>query len=401
MDLAIIDGIESIAGGEGPWVRGIRHVQPGVLIAGLNAVNTDAVATAVMGYDPRAPRGNSALPDLRQHAAAGRKTGRGLSRPEPNRSRRRTHRQSALIPMRKLERSRRCLFGLDWRLSALAQNPATMFPAVRGTQYMVGAGNNLEVAAGVRILEQGGNAVDAGVAAVLAAAVTEMDHFGLGGEMPLLIKMTGKPVSRRQRRGYRARAGHAEFFRSRKPEPWEERADAADPRQRHPRGHGARRLRRPDAGAREVRHHELRPGGRARARLYARVSRPPKSFRTTSATASTICKLWPVSLKFFEPNGHVPRPAKSSPNPRSRAPSSNLIAVEKKAHGKRAAKIEAVRNYFYRGPLAKHIGDFSEKNGGLLRYEDLAGFHAELDTPAPPPIAATPSTSPASGPRAR
>jgi uncharacterized protein (DUF362 family) len=59
VDLAIIDGIESVAGGEGPWVRGLRHVQPGVLIAGLNAVNTDTVATAVMGYDPRAPKGKA------------------------------------------------------------------------------------------------------------------------------------------------------------------------------------------------------------------------------------------------------------------------------------------------------------------------------------------------------
>jgi len=59
VDLAIIDGIESLAGGEGPWVRGIRHVQPGLLIAGLNAVNTDTVATAAMGYDPRAPKGRA------------------------------------------------------------------------------------------------------------------------------------------------------------------------------------------------------------------------------------------------------------------------------------------------------------------------------------------------------
>ncbi len=59
VDLAIIDGIESLAGGEGPWIRGIRHVRPGVLIAGWNAVNTDAVAAAVMGYDPRAPRGKA------------------------------------------------------------------------------------------------------------------------------------------------------------------------------------------------------------------------------------------------------------------------------------------------------------------------------------------------------
>ena len=57
IDLAIIDGIESIAGGEGPWIQGLRLVQPGVLIAGTNPVNTDAVATAVMGYDPRALKG--------------------------------------------------------------------------------------------------------------------------------------------------------------------------------------------------------------------------------------------------------------------------------------------------------------------------------------------------------
>ena len=57
IDLEIIDGIESVAGGEGPWVSGLRVVKPGVLIAGLNPVSTDAVATAVMGYNPRATRG--------------------------------------------------------------------------------------------------------------------------------------------------------------------------------------------------------------------------------------------------------------------------------------------------------------------------------------------------------
>jgi uncharacterized protein (DUF362 family) len=61
VDLAIIDGIESIAGGEGPWIRSkpLRLVQPGVLIAGTNPVTTDAVATAIMGYNPRAARGTA------------------------------------------------------------------------------------------------------------------------------------------------------------------------------------------------------------------------------------------------------------------------------------------------------------------------------------------------------
>ncbi len=55
--LAIIDGIESMAGGEGPWIGGVVPVSPGVLIAGTNCVTTDAVSAAVMGYDPMADRG--------------------------------------------------------------------------------------------------------------------------------------------------------------------------------------------------------------------------------------------------------------------------------------------------------------------------------------------------------
>ena len=55
--LAIIDGIHSMAGGEGPWCEHGRHVQPGLLVAGRNPVATDAVATALMGFDPMADRG--------------------------------------------------------------------------------------------------------------------------------------------------------------------------------------------------------------------------------------------------------------------------------------------------------------------------------------------------------
>jgi uncharacterized protein (DUF362 family) len=57
--LAIIDGIETVAGGEGPWVNGFRTVNPGLLVAGTNAVTTDAVCTALMGFDPMADRGTA------------------------------------------------------------------------------------------------------------------------------------------------------------------------------------------------------------------------------------------------------------------------------------------------------------------------------------------------------
>ncbi len=56
IDLGIIDGIESMGGAEGPWGGG-EGCHPGVLVAGTNCVNTDAVAAAVMGFDPMAPAG--------------------------------------------------------------------------------------------------------------------------------------------------------------------------------------------------------------------------------------------------------------------------------------------------------------------------------------------------------
>ncbi|HUA98178.1 MAG TPA: DUF362 domain-containing protein [Terracidiphilus sp.] len=60
--LAVIDGIYTMTGGELPNQEpGWNHqpVHPGLLIAGLNCVSTDAVATAVMGFDPMADRGTA------------------------------------------------------------------------------------------------------------------------------------------------------------------------------------------------------------------------------------------------------------------------------------------------------------------------------------------------------
>lgn len=49
---SLIDGIQTIQNGEGPWIAMTETIEPGVLVAGKNCVATDAVATAVMGFDP-------------------------------------------------------------------------------------------------------------------------------------------------------------------------------------------------------------------------------------------------------------------------------------------------------------------------------------------------------------
>lgn len=52
---ALIDGIQSTEGGEGPWIGTMQANAPHVLVAGVNALATDTVATALMGFDAAAP----------------------------------------------------------------------------------------------------------------------------------------------------------------------------------------------------------------------------------------------------------------------------------------------------------------------------------------------------------
>ncbi len=59
IDLAIVDGIETVRGGEGPWLNGLERMTPGVILVGRNPICVDAVGMAVMSYEPAADRGSS------------------------------------------------------------------------------------------------------------------------------------------------------------------------------------------------------------------------------------------------------------------------------------------------------------------------------------------------------
>lgn len=54
INLALIDGIATVDGGEGPWIQGLTPIAPHLLITGKDPVATDAAATAAMGFDPSA-----------------------------------------------------------------------------------------------------------------------------------------------------------------------------------------------------------------------------------------------------------------------------------------------------------------------------------------------------------
>jgi uncharacterized protein (DUF362 family) len=81
IDLVILDGIETVSGGEGPWIRDLAVQEPGLLLAGHNPVCTDAVATAVMGYDPTAAPGTGPFPGD-NHLALAAALGLGTNDPK-------------------------------------------------------------------------------------------------------------------------------------------------------------------------------------------------------------------------------------------------------------------------------------------------------------------------------
>ncbi len=258
----------------------------------------------------------------------------------------------------------------------------TMFPAVRGTRQMVGAGNSLEVAAGTRILDQGGNAVDAAVATALAAAITEMDHFGLGGEMPMLVKIARKPVVAISGVGTAPALATAEFFAKRPPEPWEKAGEK-------PPIPGNGILAATVPGVFDGLILALQKFG---TMSFAQVATPaleyaeqgfplPEIFASTLHSTRNILAPWPASVAFFLPNGREPQAGELFREPDMARTLHELIAIEKRTHGKREKKLQAVRDEFYQGKLAHRIADFSEHNGGLIRYEDLKAYHADLDTP--------------------
>src|SRR5438309_6467168 len=60
-------------------------------------------------------------------------------------------------------------------------------PCVMGITHTVAAGHYMSAQAGLQMLEAGGNAIDAGVAAGIATGVLEGIHVSIGGVAPILI----------------------------------------------------------------------------------------------------------------------------------------------------------------------------------------------------------------------
>ncbi|HKE28542.1 MAG TPA: gamma-glutamyltransferase family protein [Bryobacteraceae bacterium] len=256
----------------------------------------------------------------------------------------------------------------------------------RGTRGAVAAGTEYATEAGMRMLVGGGNAVDAGIATMLAASVCEFSHFGLGGESPILVRTKDGKMHAIAGVGTMPKLASADFFRNHVLTPLE----IVDP----PEGHGLKNWV-PVAGILSA----LVPGMVEAALVTLRDfgtksfgeaiepateladGFPLDEFRSRSIRASLkYLEAWPSSKRVYLANGPMPRAGEIFRQPDLARTLRSMVAVEKQALAGGATRqkaIDAVRDYFYRGEIAHKIDEFSRQNNGLLRYDDLAAFRIE------------------------
>ncbi len=262
--------------------------------------------------------------------------------------------------------------------------------AVRGANSAVAAGSDYATDAGMKLMTTGGNAIDVGVATLFAASATELSHFGMGGEAPILVRTKEGKVFSIAGVGTMPKLATADFYRKRQLKIGETTFDND--------GKGLKGVM-PNAGLMPA----LVPG-MVDAGLVALKEFGTKSFNEiigpaiehadgyvvdemrarSFAGGRDFFELWPTSKAHFMPEGHTPRIGEVFRQPNLAATLRAMADAEKKAlaAGKdRKGALDAVRDYFYRGPIARKIDEFSKANGGLLRYEDMAAFHADVEEP--------------------
>jgi gamma-glutamyltranspeptidase/glutathione hydrolase len=265
-----------------------------------------------------------------------------------------------------------------------------MRPVVRGERGAVAAGTPGVTEAAMRTMHAGGNAIDAGVAALFAGAVTEFSHFGFGGEAPILIRTPEGKVFSIAGVGTAPQLMTRDFFLSEKSHPDLERESNDRGREQGPiPSYGILPALVPgmvDAGLLALKQYGTKSFGEIIQPAVEYADGYPIDEMRSRSIASSIrfLRRFPTSQAVFLPNGLLPRPGDIFRQPDLARTIRGMADAEKKAlaAGKtREQAIDAVRDFFYRGEIARKIGEFVKENDGLLRYEDMAAFRLEVEEP--------------------
>lgn len=256
----------------------------------------------------------------------------------------------------------------------------TTRPELTGTFGMVASTHWLASGVGMRVLEAGGNAFDAAVAAGFVVSVVEPHLCGPGGDAPII--------------GHRASDGHTFVVCGQGTAPAGATVDAY-------RDLGLDLV--PGTGHLAA----VVPGAfgawldllarygtmtlddvLAPAAAYARDGFPllPSAARTIATVQDMLAAHWPTSAEVWLPGGTVPAGGARFTNPALAATFERLLAEARAAGPDRDTQIEAARRAFYEGFVAEAVDAFvrgtpvvdssGRAHTGFLTADDLASWRA-------------------------
>ena len=263
----------------------------------------------------------------------------------------------------------------------------TTRPVIMGTRGVVTSGHYLATAAGFRIMEQGGNAIDAAAAMCFSINLLEPASNGIGGEAPTLIySARDKKTYAISGMGSAPKAFTIDWCRENGIDliPGDGYLPACVPAVVDTWATAVARF-----GTMSFSQilqpaiHLAENGYPMYQRLHDRLSNDWEKYT----------KLYPTTGEVYFPNGRVPEVGEIFRNPEFANALKVMCKAEDEArHQGRAAGIQAARDAFYKGPIAERIAEFIADNPvedasgqahkGLLSYEDMANWHADVEEPA-------------------
>jgi gamma-glutamyltranspeptidase / glutathione hydrolase len=247
-------------------------------------------------------------------------------------------------------------------------------PTIMGTRHMVAACQYLAAEAGFRILEAGGNAIDAGVAAGISLGVVQPEYVNFAGVAPIIIYS----------------AADNRVFTIPGLGTWP-KAIARDHFKKHYAGKIPQGILRtvvpaaPDAWITALeRFGTMSFGEVAQSAIgFARDGFPVYPLMSEIITEHEAeYRMFPSKVALYLPQGRPPRTGEIFVQKELAATMQYMVDQESAArHRGRDAGLAAARDAFYRGDIAQSIVKFQQENGGFLSADDLAGYRSGFDEP--------------------
>lgn len=247
-------------------------------------------------------------------------------------------------------------------------------PTIAARRWALSSGHYLATLAGARMLERGGNAVDAGVAAGFCLGVVKPDIVSVAGVAPILIWVAGeRRVVNIAGLGGWPRQASLDYFHTRHggllPEGLLRTVVPAAP----------------EAWLTALARYGTRPLVEVvePALTLARDGFPVQpSLADTLARREALYRRWPSNAAVYLPGDRPPRAGEVLVQADLGATLRRMVDAEAGDRGRgREAGIAAARDEFYRGETARRIAEYHAAHGGWLTREDLAGFRVKLEEP--------------------